>query len=110
MEITRIFENDYNRYKQVRFTVVDALPEIGSIDDTPGCYRRKVTNIIDVTNSANYCDEGDYGYYSLYKVWYDVEQYQIDTDEDGNDIEYLEPDEPEYQNIAIWTPYEEEKE
>ena len=80
MEITRTFESDYNRYKHVRFTVMDELPEIGSIEDNPGCYRRKVTDIIDVTNSANYCDEGDGGYYSLYKVWYDVEQYQLDTD------------------------------
>lgn len=108
MNITRTFENDYNQYKRIIFKVVSDIPRIGDIELLAGCYRRTVNDVIRLTNKANPCDEGDNGYYELYKVWYDVEQCQLDIDECGNNIEYYEPDEPECEYIAIWTEYSEE--
>lgn len=111
MSTIRATYNDYDRktYRDINFDIVEQLPELGEVEDVPGCYRTTVSSIEEITNEMD-TPSVDEGYFRFFLVWKDVEQWQLDDDENGNEIEYLEPDEPERSFIALWQPYEDEEE
>lgn len=108
MRITINFTD--HRYHTYDFEPIDKLPEIGSVIDHPGDYKRTLVGYRDVTNQAARQDFGDGGYFELYFLYYHDEIYVVDEeDEAGNEIFYLEDDGESVAFVAIWVPYQDEE-